>query len=44
MGMVLYQEYIITSEKLILLLEMQKMKVQITEPNHNRDKSETIHP
>lgn len=36
MGMVLYQEYIITSEKLILLLEMQKMKVQITEPNHSK--------
>lgn len=36
MGMVSYQEYIITSEKLILLLEMQKMKVQITEPNHSK--------
>lgn len=33
------QEYIITSEKLMLLSEMQKPEVQIPETNHNTDLS-----
>lgn len=39
MAMVSDQECIITSEKLMLLPEMQKTEVQIPEPNHNRDLS-----
>lgn len=33
------REYIITSEKLMLLSEMQKPEVQIPETNHNTDLS-----
>lgn len=39
MAMVSDQECLITSEKLMLLPEMQKTEVQIPEPNHNRDLS-----
>jgi len=39
MAMVLDQQCIITSEKLILLPEMQRTDVQIPEPNHKRDLS-----
>lgn len=39
MTIVLDQEWVITSEKLLLLSEMQKTETQTPKPNHNGDLS-----